>query len=56
MKYEVYHRDTLEGISYHDTILEALGAIKMYEEVDRTDGVFTEDAYDWRIDIEGEED
>ena len=55
MKYEVYHRDSLEGISYHDTVLEALGAIKMYEDIDRTDGVYQADAYDWRIDIEGEE-
>ena len=52
MKYEVYHVDSLEGISYHDTILEALGAIKMYEEIDRTDGVYQENAYDWRLDIE----
>lgn len=52
MKYEVYHRDTLEGISYHDTVLEPLGAIKMYEDIDRMDGVYQADAYDWRIDIE----
>ena len=54
MKYEVYHVDSKEGISYHDTILEALGAIKMYEEIDRTDGVYQDGAYDWRLDIEDE--
>ena len=51
MKYEVYHVDSGSGISYHDTVLEALGAIKMYEQQDERDGTYQKDAYDWRIDI-----
>ncbi len=55
MKYEVYHKDSGEGISYHDTITEALAAIEMYERMDRTDGTYQEEAYDFRLDIEDNE-
>lgn len=51
MKYEVYHVDSKKGISYHNTIMEALAAIKNYELIDITDGTYQDNAYDWRVDI-----
>lgn len=51
MKYEVYHKDSQKGLSLHNTLTEALAAINMYERIDRTDGTYQDDAYDWRLDI-----
>ena len=51
MKYEVYHTDSLVGLSYHDSISEALEAIGMYERIDQANGTYAENTYDWRMDI-----
>ena len=50
-KYEIYHKDSGVGISHTKTVAEALERIELYEEIDRRDGTYQKDAYDWRIDI-----
>lgn len=43
----VIHRDSGEQISYHPTVEKALIAIHNYERIDKMDGLYERDKYDW---------
>lgn len=43
----VIHKDSGEQISYHATVEKALIAIHNYERLDKMDGLYEPDKYDW---------
>lgn len=43
----VIHKDSGEQISYHATVEKALIAIHNYERLDKMDGLYEPNKYDW---------
>ena len=43
----VIHRESWKEISYHETTAEALIAIDSYERIDKMEGTFEPNKYDW---------
>lgn len=46
MKYIIRDREAGNEISEHDTLLEAVEMLKLFEEIDKNEGTFTENFYE----------